>query len=237
MALREIVNRIKSGKKIGELKNKIDLIIMNAQRDNRFSLFEFPDFQETLSKCERLGDLKSYQLFYDIGSNGDKYCNISRETGEILCKYMQDPNNVLAIHRTFVGSIEERERAKSSKMLDAIMEEGLVNNGHSMQGLITAVPHLSLTTTPVRDFGGIINTVAPYKGNNAVVLLLFPKDYVDKKLDFKDPSCANIIYKKEGNIHYIKPEYILGAIIKPKEGLSNFYSREQIISTKSKEVI
>ena len=241
MTIRGFISKIKPPKKqeitidprITELKEEINRTIMQAELDGRFSFYEFQVVQNILSKCEKNNSFDKYSMINEMVSTWDRYCNLSRELGEYINREMLDESKVLAIHRTNIGPINDY---KENPILNSIMEEGLMNMGHGMQGVFVERPSLALTTTPLSSLEGLINLIGSYKGNNAVILLSFPADEVDDKLDFKVDS--TMIYQKSGNTNYIKPEYILGAIIKKDHELDEYHTREDILYKKeTKEAI
>ncbi len=214
-------------------KEDLDGILTQAREENRFSLFEFYTIADTLKRCEKLNDPEQYEFFYDIAEGWDKSCHLSRETGEYINRLMsKQTDSLLAIHRTDLGVLEYNNGIPTNDNLHSIMKDGLINNGHALQGGYQEVPSLSLTTTPLNHLGDVINLVGSYKNNNIVVLLQFPKDLVNNDLSFKNRDGMQKIYKKDGSILYIQPEYILGAIVKNDYGLDEFYSREQLLSVR-----
>ena len=235
MGLKNIFLRKRLDPRIEELKSKIEKTIMTAQMEQRFSFFEFNDVAETLKRCEQLNDAEKYNFFYDLSSNWDKHCHLSRKAGELINRLSKKDSNVtLAIHRTYLGPIKEKNGIPSTEILNSIMQNGLINNGHAMQGATTQTPLLSLTTSPLYSMGDMINLLASYKGSNGTILLAFPKDKVDKDLDFINNS-EKVIYRKENNINYIRPEYILGAILKQDGGLDKYYTKEQLSLSQGKK--
>lgn len=241
MTFRGFISKIKPPKKqetkidprIAECKEEMNRIIIQAELDGRFSFYEFQVVQKALSKCENSNNYETYSMINEIITTWDQYCNLPRDVGEFINREMSDESKVLAIHRTNIGPINDY---RENRILNSIMENGLINMGHGMQGAFVATPSLTLTTTPLSFLEGLINLIGSYKGNNAVILLSFPADEVDDKLDFKVDS--TMIYQKSGNTNYIKPEYILGAIIKKDHELDEYHTREDILYKKeTKEAI
>jgi hypothetical protein len=207
-------------KRIIVIKEEIKIIIAKALEDGRFSFFEFKYVKELLQKCEALYDYDKFLYFYNLIKDWDEKCNLSRNSGEFLESLLRDENSTIAIHRANLDIAN----------LVNIMEEGLINNGHAMQGVSNnGAPALSLTTTPVTSFSKLINVLGSYKNNNVIVVLKFPKEIVDKSLNAKEG-----IYIKKNDLYYINPNYIEGTIIKQEKGLDKYYSKEELLQQKRK---
>ena len=235
MPLKDLFKRKnKLDPRIEAKKDEIEKIIMSAQQDNRYSFFEFIEVEEILKKCERLNDYEKYEYFYSLFLNWNNESQLSRNAGELINRLMQDKTKTIAIHRTYLGEIETRNDTPTTFLLDSIMENGLLNNGQLSQGASVGLPSLTLTTTPISKLGDLINIVASYKGNNGTILLSFPRELVDEDLSFKNNS-ENTIYDIDTNSYTVKPEYILGVIIKQNGKLDEFYTREQLLNSKTKQ--
>ena len=215
--------------------DKID----EAHKNGRYSFFENDFAKEYFEGCMKLNDFDRYITLYNMVEGWDDVCNLSLETGEYISSlWREDVDKIPAIHRVNVGEIKLDGTVPTNSNLLSIMRDGLINNGHAMQGaLVKGAPDISLTATPLDSFTGMINLLASYKNNNVIVILQFPRLLVDKDLKFTTPGAANTIYNKEDNIHIIKPEYVLGAIIKREDGLDEFYSREQLLSVNKEMTI
>ena len=235
MSLWEIVKRMRGlDKRIVAAKEEIENIKNEALKNNRFSAFDFDATKDFLERCEELNDFEKYKFFYDICMNIEKANKLSIEDGEFINKLMQDDNNVAAIHRGYVGKIDMEDDIPTNINLQSIMNDGLKNNGHVMHGGIQNSPSLTLTTKPLKDLTGLMNFFAPYNGNNVIVILLFPKALVDEHLDFVKDEYREKVYKIEYDKCHIKPEYIIGAIIKGEEQ-DKFYTRDELSKNKNKE--
>lgn len=215
--------------------DKID----EAHSKGRYSFFENDFAKEYFDRCMKMNDFDRYITLYNMVEGWDDVCNLSLETGEYISSlWREDVDKIPAIHRANVGDIKMDGDIPTNVNLLDIMKNGLINNGHAMQGgFVKGAPSLSLTATPLDSFTGMINLLASYKNNNVIIVLQFPRLLVDKDLRFTTEGVANTIYNKDGNIHVIKPEYILGVIVKSKEGLDQFYSREQILSVNKEMAI
>lgn len=229
MKFRDLFNRNKKlDSRILEKKKTIEGIIAKANKEGRFSLYEFLCVQETFKKCEELNDYEKYMFFYDLVSGWDSKCHLTRSAGEYINEQMNSVDNVLAIHRANLGEIEDREGIPFNSNLNSIMSEGLINNGHGMQGAFDANPSLALTTSPMKGFSDLINLVSSYKSNNVTVLLQFPKELVSDDLSFKTKEP---FYTKKDNLNYIDPNYILGAIVKRENDLDELYTRDELLKS------
>ncbi len=229
MGIRDLFKRNKKlDSRILEKKKIIEEIIAKANNEGRFSLFEFLCVQNMLGKCEELNDYEKYMFFYDLVSGWDSKCYLTRSAGEYINEQMNSVDNVLAIHRTNLGEIEDRDGLPFNSNLNSIMSEGLINNGHGMQGAFDANPSLALTTSPIKGFSDLINLVSSYKSNNVIVLLQFPKELVSDDLSFKTKEP---FYNKRGNLNYIDPNYILGAIVKRENDLDELYTKEELLKS------
>lgn len=216
-------------KRIVELKEQIEESKNESLKQNRFSSYNFSIVEETLNKVEQLNDYEKYEFFNNIVKNYERGNKLSIEDGEYLNSLMSDPNTTLAIHRTNVGPIDKIYGMPNNTIIDSIITEGLINNGHAMQGSYKENPSLSLTTSPLVSFGDLINFFSKYKNNNVIVILQFPKELVDDQLDMNNPDQ---IYNREGTIHYIKPEFIKGIVVK-EDNQDKLYKVEDLLKVKN----
>ncbi len=221
--------------KIAKKKEELAAILNKAFDEGRYSFFEFDRIKEILAKCEKINKYDKYEFFFNLAQGWDEQCNLSRAAGEQINTFMRDESNVTAIHRTDVGRITTKEGLPNNRVINAIMKDGLINNGHAMQGAYTGLPPLSLTTSPLITFGDLINLVGSYKNNNVTVILQFPRDLVTNDLHFTSPELGRKFYNMEDNVHVIDPDYVMGVIVKSKDGLDEFYSREQLLSLKKEK--
>ncbi len=229
MSLIEIVRRIKgTDKRILALKEEIEIMQNEALKKNIYSVFDFDTVRNSLQQCEQLNDFDKYSFFYEVGKNIERFNKLPIEIGEYINDLMNDPNNITAIHRTYLGPVELIDGVPTNPYLYDISKDGLINNGHIMYGAYQETPSLSLTTTPLRGLGDLVNLFSSYKNNNIVIILQFPKEQVKDNLAFVNPEDSETIYRRDGSLCYIRPEYIIGAIVKG-EGQDTFYTREQFL--------
>lgn len=213
-----------------EINNKINQAIEN----DRFSLFELCFVKDFFRKIEILNNEEAYKDIFEMVDGWDNRCKLPRKAGEYINKMiLENPDCILAIHRTYLGHYDRSNQIPYNKLLEDIMKIGLTNNGHAMQGGETDNPSLSLTTNPLDSLGDIVNLIGSYNSNNTTILLMFPRNLIDEELDFINKEDAEKIYTLDYNIPHINPDYILGAIIKNKNGLDEFYTREELLNSKS----
>ena len=227
----------KTDDRIVALEEKVKLMIEKAISEDRFSFFEFTEVHDTLEKVASLNDYDRYEFFFDIAKVWDENFKFSRETGNYIneiCKNSED--DVLAIHRGNLGLIEYLNGNPKNDNVNDILTKGLINNGHAMQGAYNEIPSLALTTTPLNGLSGLINLVASYKNNNAIVVLKFPREYVDEELSFVSEESHNKIYNKDGIISYIDPSYIMGIILKDEDGVFKIYDKDELLKNNHKKM-
>lgn len=197
--------------------NKISKIKLNKEKNDEYSLFD--------ASFVKLND-DNLETVYDILSGWDEVCKLPKDVGEFLDQISSDSENAVAIHRT-------RMFEGNNILIESIAKDGLINNGHVMSsGADSGIPDLNLTLTPLDGMSGFINLVGSYKDNNLTIVYSFPTNLVDKKtLEFKNEDAVNQIYNFNGRA-YIKPEYIVGAIIKGKNGeLDKFITHDEMLSS------
>ena len=227
---------------------KIDVIKETAKAEGRFSLFHTIYAEQLFNKnmsyaaCEK---------FFDIVESNDEVCKLPYNVGEALDRYAQ--NNRVFLHRTNLFLDKNKEGIPNSKNLYSMMVDGLENHGHANavggSAFSDDLPSLNCTMSSLEGFTGYVNLVNSHKGNDVIILAGFPKDFVDKegheldskgkpilvkKQDLKDNSDLSRIYNIEGLTVHVKPEFMLGAIIKRANGLWDYYSKDQIINNMKK---
>lgn len=221
-------------KRIVEKDKEMEARIRDAVLKNRYCAFNFTTLKSALDRSRELNDYEKYEFFYDLISKYDDLCKLSSEDGEMINNLMKDPNHIAAIHRTYLGPIEYVGNIPTTNDLYSIMSEGLINNGHLSSGGYSETPSLALTTSPLTGMGDLANLFFSYKHNNLTVLLRFPKELVDRELQFVSEESQETIYDRKNKFCYIRPEYVLGAIVKGKDQ-DKFYTREELLSVKKQE--
>lgn len=241
------MNLIEKGK-IELLKRKIESKKTQKKEEGRFSLYHAKFCEKMIESYKKYENIKWLEEVID---GWDDYCKLSYEEGMSLDKLIEDPNYVVAIHRTNLDLDRDKKGLTTSDGLQSIMTKGLINFGHANAtgggAYLNTVPEISLTMSPVDGLGGYINLVSNYKNNDTVILAAFPKakfdensvlisGLVDKNLNIVN-GLTETIYDTTDRFPKIKPEYIIGAILKKNNGLDEFYTREEIINyNKSKKM-
>lgn len=207
---------------------KMKKMKLQKQKDGKFSLFD-TSFGKNALKSD---------IEMDLLLDWDRYCNITPEVGKFLDELASNPRNSVAIHRTKTFIEKDNENNYHSKILDSISKSGLKNGGHLMSSAAySKVPNLGLTLSPFVGLSSFLQLIGSYKDNNVVVIYSFPSNLVDKKtLDFKNKDAINKIYDFNSEV-YVKPEYMIGAIIKNSENnLDEFFTRDEILEMNSEKI-
>ena len=229
-----LFKKVEEKKRKEEIKNKMIDIINSSVAEGRYSLFMCKYMQEI--RNSKHISLENLQWFYDTCSEWDKMCNLPLEFGLKLEELTKDDSIVLGIRRIRLQYGERENGIPTSEELDYIMRNGEVNNGHStaIGGVaMSKLPDPSLAFTPIKkSFGGYINLVCPYHDSNTVLIAAFPSDVVDDSLGIKDKDKASDIYILSDDNPVVRPECLLGAIIKNENGFDEFYTRDEILSSR-----
>ena len=213
--------------KLDLLKKKIHIIIEKAQLDGRFSLFMSNFFQKIVNECNSYSGLKYYFIFVE---QWDKECNIPLEIGKQIDKLTFE--NIVMIHRTRLSL----DNKLDNEAIYNMMNEGLTNYGHANDAGVAIVnqgiPSLTLTSTPLNSLTGYINLLSSYRGSNAIILMSFPKEYLNEDGRVINTSIFDkIYYKNDGESYYkIKPEFMYGLLLKNESGKFDFYSKDQLLN-------
>ena len=211
-------------RKINKIKEEIETWKNNLHNQGKFSLFDAKFAQDRL---ESFNDLENYKYFSSMLFGWDKMCNLSYTFGKNLDKLANE--NAILIHRTNLMLDKNMSGIPSSEILYKIMKEGLRNLGHLSSGGYSSMPALSETTTLLENIHGYINLITPYKDNDTVILLSLPKNMVNEEGNLINSEDYEKICDVAPGYAAIKPEYILGAILKKENALDEFYSRDEII--------
>ena len=232
-------NRNKLDERIVEKEVERADKIEEAHAQGRYSFFENDFCKELFEKCMKVNDFDRYISFYNMVEGWDDTCNLSMETGQYVGHlWAEDIDMIPAIHRANLGIYEYEDGMPTNKNLTDIMTNGLINNGHAMLGVgMKEIPAPALTATPLDSFTGMINLLASYKNNNTTVILRFPRLLVNKELHFTSEEAPKELYDEVEGMHVIKPDYIVGAIIKSYDGYDKFYSREEILEASMKKAV
>lgn len=224
--------------RIVEKQANIDIIIRDAHAKGRYCFFENSFAFEFLDRCAKENDYERFEMFYNMIKSWDDVCTLSLETGQYVSNlWLSDLNKLPAIHRTHLYDYSNEDGIPYCDDLHSIMSDGLVNYGHANLGAPQDIPALSLTTTPLDNFTGMLNLIGSYKNNNTTVILQFPREYVGEDLQFRNDQAADVIYDRSSGFCVIKPEYILGAIVKSDNDFDQFYSKEQLLSVDKNRIM
>ena len=216
--------------KVKLLKEKVEAHRLAAHREGRFSLFDARFSIEDFSKTSNYDYLK---WLYETLLEWEKKCNLPYDVGMFLDKIASD--NTVMIHRTRLGLDADSEGLNCTEELYSIMNEGLKNYGHANAvggGAFSDLPPgLTLTMTPLKGMAGYINLLASYHSNDTVVVSVFPKGLLFDDGEIIDNSFYDKIYDLSVFPPKVKREFMAGAILKKKNGLDEFYTRDEIVES------
>lgn len=215
--------------KINLLKKKIETEKEISKKNNRFSLFHTKIFNDYINSSNNYEALES---IYNVGNSWKG--NLSYNFGISLEDFVNRDDLSVCVHRTYLGLDSESSGLPQSSVLNSIMSDGLINNGHANafggSAFLEGYPSLSLTTTPIDGVGGYVNFIAPYKDNDATIIMAFPTEYVSKDGNIIKGN-EDKIYDISNDLYYIKPEYIIGALLKKENGFDEFHLRDEILNS------
>lgn len=205
------------------LKQKAEVLKEKKHMEGKFSIFD-TKFAKNIEK-------NGYSNYvFDVFEDWNERCNIPLEAGLELYKLSENPDQLLAIHRTHICDFHnENGSVKSNDVVD-IANNGLINNGHLSSGAYTEVPEPSYTLSPLSDLSGFINLVASYKQNNAVIIYSLPSNCVNEDLEFINSESFKKIYNFDNGIVRIKPELIVGMILKNPNATDIFLTRDDMLN-------
>ena len=207
--------------RLQEIKEKIQ----KKNAEGKYSLFSTDVVQKYVNS-------DSIDIVFDIISYWDEHCNIPIELGEFLNSISSDERNLVAFSRFFIGTLDSKNpgEVKSNEIVD-IASNGLKNNGHiNSSGAHQELNSPSDALTPLKGIEGWIQLVGSYKNNNSVILYSFPSKFIDSECHFKDNKFASEIYDFDDNIVHFKPEYLIGMIVKNKDAVDVFISKDDMIT-------
>lgn len=174
------------------------------------------------------------EIYFDVIKEWDEKCNLPVELGETLNRMSNDKNNIIAFSRVFISKLNCPGIIISNEIYD-IANHGLKNNGHiNSSGAVQRINQPSNVLTPLINIEGWINLIGSYKGNNATILYSIPKKYITDDCYLKKDEYANSIYNFAENCTYIKPEFLIGMIIKNKDYPDIFLTREDMLQMNTK---
>ena len=201
--------------------------IKEKNSQGKYSLFSTDTFKNCINT-------PSMSIYFDILKDWDNDCNLPIELGEFLNEATRSNQDLVAFSRVYIGELKNNGEIASEEISD-IATYGLINNGHvNSSGANQELHSPSECLSPLYGIEGWINLVGRYKRNNAIILYSLPKKYIDNRCYFKDKSKANMIYNFSGNLTYIKPEFLIGMIIKNKDVPDLFLTREDMLQMSNK---
>lgn len=224
-------------KKMDLLKNKIEAIKQKEEQRGAFSLFHSKIVEDFINKATNYKGMK--YAFDLIDSYTGKY-NLPYNFGISLEDFINRDDLVVCIHRTNMGLDADKPGIPKSDVLESIMKDGLRNFGHSNATGGTAIsdklPDLTLTTTSINNLGGYINLITNYHENDTTVIMGFPTTLVNKSGNIIDGK-GQEIYNTDSGTPTIKPEYIMGALLKKNNGFDEFYLKDEILKAQETMVM
>jgi len=241
-----MIKKFKLGEKLKRIFKKQDphlteLLIeisnnqKNMQESNRFSLSHTQSFNDLLEKAKNYEiDYDKLKSIYDIFGSWDKYSTVPYDLGIWLDNETKNPDTTLAIHRTNFPALDIEDLSKCEQ-LESIMNKGLVNYGHINVGGNVGIPEVALTMSPLSTATDFINLIGSYKDNNVTIIASFPSNIIDDECHFinKNEETIQEIYNFEDenySVPFIKPEYIIGALIKNEKGIDTFLTRAELLN-------
>ena len=158
---------------------------------------------------------------------------IPLELGNQLMSLCDNSNTFLGIHRSYAI---QNDDPYEDPILKDIMQNGFINNGAAMQGIVNNnPPYPSQTLTPASDLMRLCGLLKhSYRGSRGALLVALPRDVVDLELDFRRGVDHSSLYHKDGYIYTFKPEYIVG-YFQATDGVLKYYSKEELEKHYAKE--
>lgn len=217
--------------KMNLLKKKIEAIKQKEQARGAFSLFHAKIVEDFINSATNYKGMK--YAFDLVDSYSGKY-NLPYNFGISLENFINKEDLVVCIRRMNLGLDKEKPGIPSSDELFHLMNDGVENHGHSNavggSAFVNDLPDLTLCSTSVSNLGGYINLVSSYHDSDSTIVMVFPTTLVSKS--------GNIIKGKEKEIYNtdsffptIKPEYVIGTLLKKDNGFDEFYTRSEIVNT------
>lgn len=146
---------------------------------------------------------KKAKFLYNLAKEYDDYGFMSQEVGKELSSLFDDPNYIVAIHRTGYSVIDD-------EYLKDVFFNGLINNGDVMSGAYQEnYIDIEKTATLFYDFvimNGQIKSAGNYKGSKGSIIIKIPKSYIG----LAEGEIKPIYFKEENGINRLLPEFIYG---------------------------
>ena len=173
---------------------------------------------------------KDQKWWKEIYENWDK-CGIDvpYELGKMVEDIVNNPDYVFGVHHS---DAVDGENYRKDKVLQSIMENGLINMGDASSGRIYKNPPVNKTVSMCPDmFQAIIQMKGSYKGSTGAVLVAIPSKYVKKSGEIMPGMEDEIYYTNEIGNSVLRPEFILGFVQNLGKGLTcKFESREDLLN-------
>jgi hypothetical protein len=218
--------------KMKKLLNQINEYINKKRSEGIFSIMESKyiqnGIQEALGYKDKHHAADVLSFFINIADTMDSDSKIDLSIGEQIDSFFYDPDNTYFIHRTKLYLDENN----TSDALTSIMEKGLRNDGHAnaFNGAINNdYPPLGTTLTTLLGMSGYGNLVGSWHENDSIILVSIPTKLLNS--DYEPINPEDVYYKEDGR-YYIKPEYVIGNIVKKDGRLTEIDTKEDILNKK-----
>ena len=192
--------------------------------------------EKTTSDCYLLSEhlsKKEKRVWKDLIDHWDNKVDItiSNELGNLIEKYVTDPNYQFGVHRSHDIN---GAKPKTDGILHDIMQGGLVVLGDARSGSIRKNEDPSKTVSFCDNLlNAVILTKSGRQGSNGAVLVAIPSEYVNKEGEILPGKAEDVYNYDESGTPFIKPEYILG--FAPGGGQPGahvtFISRDEILDS------
>lgn len=142
-------------------------------------------------------------FYKTLAKEYDKYGFMSEELGKEL-ESLFDDDYVVGIHRTGYTMV-------TPEFLNDVFNNGLINNGDGMQGIVQYEPDITKTVSLQNNFllmYGQIKTCNKYKNSQGVIITKIPKSY----LMLKEGEVKPIYFPENDYSFRLLPEYIYGYV-------------------------
>lgn len=153
--------------------------------------------------------LEENDFINKLSLQSDNYGYMSQELGEELDKLLMDNGYKLGIHRTGYTYVNE-------SFIEDIFNNGLINNGDSMQGAISNSINIEKTVSfydKIAVLSDQLKKSHAYKGSQGCFIIRIPKEYLGQKDGKIKP-----IYYRYGETIRLLPEFIYGYVPVDREG-------------------
>lgn len=145
---------------------------------------------------------KKYEFEFNLAKQYDNYGYMSEELGRELETLFEDEDYILGIHRTGYTQM-------TNELINKIFNEGLINNGHVMQGGMDGMTDINKTVSLYQSFTlftGQLKAASGYKNSQGCFIIKIPKSYVG----YKNGEIKPIYYKTD--VMNLLPEFIYGYV-------------------------